>query len=52
MASVRAIVGFDNYGLKGPHISLDKVEVQYSFNAEERLLVDFWDLTQNEGFES
>mgnify|MGYP001499199005 CR=1 FL=1 len=44
------LIGFDNHKPKGPHLHFHGEEEPYSFEGEEKLVEDFWDLVRKEGF--
>jgi hypothetical protein len=45
------VIGIDNHKPKGPHLHLGNKELPYTYQDEEILLIDFWDLVRKAGFE-
>lgn len=46
----KVLVGFDNHKPKGHHFHYQGRESTYKFKDENKLLEDFWKMTQTEGF--
>lgn len=46
----KIIIGIDNHKPKGPHRHMKNRELPYDYTNEEKLLTDFWDWVQKEGF--
>ncbi|MCX6125598.1 MAG: DUF6516 family protein [Proteobacteria bacterium] len=47
-----AVLGIDNHKPKGPHIHRGRSEMPYPFVSVDKLLVDFWRLVREEGYQS
>jgi len=46
----KVLIGFDNHKPKGHHLHKRNIEEVYNFQGTDKLIDDFWELVEKEGF--